>query len=193
MNYQLLLNCNKVHRAHLEQEIELTCLLRAIGVCTLDLKAIVQINKMIPCILHLEIRVGIKMFSMMVSRGLSAHAFEYAMHACPALTTVLHCILPITPSPHTYIQAKLFPSIAANHHHLHHSLHYITLQYITLHCITVVVRRTKQRRTTSLHQVPYQYSSTTCRRNAQYSAVPHSSRIGSDKLHHSSAAHDDRV
>jgi hypothetical protein len=51
-------------RERLEQEIELKCHLIAIDVCTPDPKAILQINKMIPCILHLEIQVGIKMFSM---------------------------------------------------------------------------------------------------------------------------------
>jgi hypothetical protein len=61
-------------RECLEQEIELKRLLRSIDVCIPDPKDIVQINKMIPCILHLEIRVGIKMFSMIVSQGLSAQA-----------------------------------------------------------------------------------------------------------------------
>jgi hypothetical protein len=58
-------------RERLEQEIELKRLLRAIDVCTPDPKAIVHINKTIPCILHLEIRVGIKMFFMIASQGLS--------------------------------------------------------------------------------------------------------------------------
>jgi hypothetical protein len=53
-------------RERLEQEIELKCLLRAIDVCKPDPKSIVQINKMIPCILHLDIRVNIKVFSMIV-------------------------------------------------------------------------------------------------------------------------------
>jgi hypothetical protein len=61
-------------REHLEQEIELKRLLRAIDVCTPVPTAIVQINKMIPCILHLEIRVGIRIFSMIVSQGLYAQA-----------------------------------------------------------------------------------------------------------------------
>jgi hypothetical protein len=41
-------------RKRLEQEIELKRLLGEIDVCTPDPKAIVKINKMIPCILHLE-------------------------------------------------------------------------------------------------------------------------------------------
>jgi hypothetical protein len=66
----------KKTRERLEQEVELKRLLRAIDVCTPDPKAIIQINKMIPCILHLEIRVGIKMFSMIVSQGLSTQAYR---------------------------------------------------------------------------------------------------------------------
>jgi hypothetical protein len=61
-------------REPLEQEIGLKPLFRAMDVCTPDSKAIVQINKMIPWILHLEIRVGIKLFSVIVSEGLSAQA-----------------------------------------------------------------------------------------------------------------------
>jgi hypothetical protein len=54
--------------------LELERLLKPIDVCSPDPKAIVSINKMIPCILHLEIQVGIKIFSMIVSQGLSAQA-----------------------------------------------------------------------------------------------------------------------
>jgi hypothetical protein len=31
----------------------------------------VKVNKLLPCILHLEIRVGIKIFSMIVAQGMS--------------------------------------------------------------------------------------------------------------------------
>jgi hypothetical protein len=55
-------------------------LLKAIDVCSPDPKAIVAINKMIPCILHLEIRVGIKIFSIIVSKGLSAQADRKDQH-----------------------------------------------------------------------------------------------------------------
>jgi hypothetical protein len=61
-------------RERMEQEIELKLLFRTINVCTPDPNAIVQIHKMIPCILHLEISVGIKIFSMIASHGLSAKA-----------------------------------------------------------------------------------------------------------------------
>jgi hypothetical protein len=58
-------------RDRLKQEKELQRLLAAIATCSPDPKAIVKVNKLLPCILHLEIRVGIKIFSMIVAQGLS--------------------------------------------------------------------------------------------------------------------------
>jgi hypothetical protein len=56
----------------LEKERELKDLQHRINVCSPAISAIIKINKMLPCILHLEMRVGMKMFPLHLSYGLSA-------------------------------------------------------------------------------------------------------------------------
>jgi hypothetical protein len=66
----------------LEQEEELRRLNDTVDICCPDPDVIVKMNKkMLPCILHLEMRCGIKFLRMILSEGLSRPANRKAQDA----------------------------------------------------------------------------------------------------------------